>query len=323
MRTWHGFLTALAMVALAGTAAAQTPALGVFFDAAATQTTATYEGGPTNMYTAYICAVNCEQTVGGVAFRLVKDSRIQILNAVYPAGVQIGSLTDGIQVGFTDCYNGFFGAPVLIATLTLYTGTSSFNDGDLDIVGYPRSGEVELANCLGEMTYIAGLSSSLTITPQPQVGIYFDLAATNAHATFNGGVDVFHTAYIMITNAEQTVGGAAFKLTMDPRIQLLNATFPAGVQIGQLTDGTQIGFTDCYAGFFGNPVLCATLTLWTGMNLLSNAELRIDPYPMTGIVQIANCLGELRTVGGGVATLTIPVGVETDSWGGVKSLYGN
>jgi len=322
MRTWHGILTALLVVATAGAASAQGPAIGVFFDTAATQTTATFEGGPTNTYTAYVYAVDTEMLVGGVAFKLNKDPRISIISTTYPSGVQIGDITSGVQVGFTDCQPGFYGTPVLVATLLLYTGTASFADGELTIDAYPRTGTIQLADCDGIITDIAGMTSYLTILPQPKIGIYFDTAATQTQGTFNGGFDTYHTAYIFAVDTEKLVGGAAFKLTMDARISLLSATFPAGVQIGTLLEGIQIGFTDCAPGFYGTPVLCSTLTLWTGANLLADAELRIDPYPLAGVIQLADCDGIITNVAGGTATLTIPVGAESDTWGQVKALYG-
>ncbi len=320
MRTWHGFLTAMLVVALAGTASAQGPALGVFFDEGATQTAATFEGGLDMTYTAYIYAVNANQTVGGVAFQLVKDSRITILNATFPAGIQIGELSAGIQVGFTECFYAYENEPVLVATMTLYTGPYSFENGELEIAPYPRAGAIQLSDCQGNLQEIQGMMSSMTILPQPMIGIYFDPEATQTQATLTGGLDTIHTAYIYAVHTEQMVGGTAFKLTLDSRITLMGATFPEGIQIGSLLEGIQIGFKDCSIGY-GAPVLCSTLSLWTGGATLDGAELRIDPYPRDGAIQLSDCDGNLRNVAGGVANLTVPVGAETDSWGRVKALY--
>jgi len=322
MRNWHGILAVLALVALGGAAQAQTAAIGVFFDSEATVSSTTFAGGPTNTQTAYIYAVNTEQPVGGVAFKLEKDPRITIWSTSYPAGVQVGTLTDGIQIGFSECFTGFFGVPILCATMVLWTGENSMDDAVLQVQPYPQSGTIQLADCNGEIRNIDGLSAYLTVPPQPAIGVFFDEAATQTNGTFGGGVAEIHTAYICAVHTEQPVGGAAFRLTHDARITLWGATYPAGVQIGTLTEGIQIGFTDCYAGFFGVPVLLSTLSLWTGDQLLDNAQLSIVAYPFTGTIQISDCVGNLRTVGGGTAYLNIPVGAESDSWGQVKVLYG-
>lgn len=323
MRTWQGIVLALALTAIAGVAVAQPAAIGVYYDTAATETSHTFEGGPAATLTAYIYATHTEQTVGGAAFTLTMDQRISTLGVEYPAGIQIGSLSSGIQIGLTDCWVGYFGVPVKLATLTLWTSTYSMADAELTVGPYPRSGVVELSDCEGNLTTVDGLTSYLTVPPRPSVGIFFDTAATTTYGTFNGGYDEYHTAYIMAVNTEATVGGAAYKLNLDPRISLLAHTYPAGLQIGDPLTGIQVGFTDCFVGYFGVPVLVSTLTLWTGANLLNEAELSITAYPPAGAVQISDCEGNLRSVDGGTAYLTIPVATENQSWGQIKNLYGN
>lgn len=323
MRTWQGILLALALTAMAGSAVAQPTAIGVYYDTAATETSYTFEGGPTSFLTAYIYSTNTEQTVGGAAFKLDLDPRITILNQSFPAGVQIGSLPLGIQIGLTECSIGYFGVPTLFATVTLWTNEYSMTDAELTISPYPQSGVVELSDCEGNLRVVDGLTSHLTVPQRPTVGIFFDEAATTNYGTFNGGMDQFHTAYIMAVNTESTVGGAAYKLELDPHITLLADTYPAGLQIGAPLTGIQVGFTECFIGYYGVPVRVSTLTLWTGANLLNEAQMRITAYPPAGTVQLSDCEGNLRNVAGGTAYLTIPVAAENHSWSQIKTLYGN
>jgi len=324
MRTWQGILLALALTAMAGSAVAQTPtAIGVYYDTAATETTHTFEGGPTATLTAYIYTTNTEQTVGGAAFKLDLDPRISLLGATFPAGVQIGTLQSGVQIGMTECFVGYFGVPTLLSTLTLWTNEYSMENAEMTISAYPRTGLVELSDCEGNLRVIDGLTSYLTVPPRPGVGIYFDTAATSNVGSFNGGYDTYHTAYVIATNAEATVGGAAYKLELDSRITLLAHTYPAGIQIGDPISGIQVGFTDCYVGYYGVPVLVSTLTLWTGNQLLSDAQMSITAYPPAGVVQLSDCEGNLRSVAGGTAYLSIPVAAENQSWSQIKTLYGN
>lgn len=324
MRTWQSILLALAMTAMAGSAVAQpAAAIGVYYDTAATETSHTYEGGPTTFLEAYIYATNTEQTVGGAAFKLDLDPRITLFGVTFPAGIQIGSLQSGIQIGMTDCFVGYFGVPVRLATLTLWTNEYSMTNAALTISAYPRSGLIELSDCEGNLRVIDGLTSYLTVPPRPTVGIFFDLAATSVSGTFNGGYDQLHTAYVMAVNTESTVGGAAYKLELDSHISLMAHTYPAGIQIGEPLSGIQVGFTDCYVGYFGVPVRISTLTLWTGAYLLNDAEMRIAAYPMAGVIQLSDCEGNLRNVAGGTAYLTIPVAAESHSWSQIKTLYGN
>jgi hypothetical protein len=210
---------------------------------------------------------------------------------------------------------------VLLATLTLNTAMNFMSEAPIDVLPYPPAGQIQLADCNAEITTVAGGHAAMTVYPPTTVGVFWDQAGAETNLSENGGYDVTHTAYILAVDTEQTVGGVAFQLQLDPRITLTNAAFPAGIQVGTLTDGIQVGFTNCYFGYYGNPVLISTLTLWTGNNLMSNAALDILPYPPAGVVQLADCNAVIRPVLGGRATLTIPVPAEEHSWGQVKNLY--
>lgn len=156
---------------------------------------------------------------------------------------------------------------------------------------------------------------------QSSIGVYFNAAGTQSTATLNGGYDELHTAYV-IGFGEMLLGGAAFKLDLDPRIVLVNATFPVGVQIGDLVNGIEIGFQEPEIGFFGRPVRLATLTLFTGANLFANAQLGVSPYlTKYNAVVVADGNGNLFEAEGRTAFLTIPVPSVSSTWGQVKGLY--
>lgn len=153
------------------------------------------------------------------------------------------------------------------------------------------------------------------------IGVYFDAAGTLTTGVFNGGYDETHTAYL-IAHYEGVVGGGACKVTMDPRIILIGTVYPAGVQIGDLLNGVEIGLLDPGLGFFGQPVRLATMSLFTGANLLANAELHVVPFdPKYNEVLLADVGGNLISAVGLSATLTIPVANESGTWSQVKDLY--
>lgn len=148
----------------------------------------------------------------------------------------------------------------------------------------------------------------------PNVGVYFNTAGTQNTAVFNGGVDETHTAFVL-ARAEMLIGGAAFKLTLDPRIVVLGVAYPMGVQFGELATGVEVGLTEPLSGYFGVPVLIATLTLWTGANLIANGEINVVGHPAYGdMVVVANAGGDLFPGEGRTALLTIPVSAGDGSW---------
>jgi len=159
------------------------------------------------------------------------------------------------------------------------------------------------------------------VAQQATIGVYFDAAGTQTTGVFNGGYDVVHTAYL-IGFVETFVGGAACKVALDSHILLLGAVYPPGVQIGDLLAGVEIGFTEPILGYFGQPVVMATLQLFTGANLLVNGEINVLPFtPKYSEVLLADVNGTLIPATGLTSLLTIPVATEANSWSQVKDLY--
>jgi hypothetical protein len=166
MRTWKSILVTLAVVALATPVLAQTgmPAIGVFFDTHATQQFASVSGGTNVYHTAYVFAVNLDQMVGGMAFALQTDPAIHLMFAEYPDAVSIGDPKDGVGIGFEVCQPGWDGNPVLGCTMTLWTGTNLVENGELRIVANPDEGGIIVSDCDGNLTYVSGLTSFMSVT---------------------------------------------------------------------------------------------------------------------------------------------------------------
>lgn len=173
------------------------------------------------------------------------------------------------------------------------------------------------------MLGVVALAGAAFAQGETTIGVFWDTAATQTLRTAAGGFDVNHTAYIYCVDSEQVVGGAAFMLAKDTRLTDIGQVFPAGVQIGDLYTGLQIGLTTPQIGYYGTPVWLGTVTYWAANLLLENAEISVVAYPAEGAILLSDHNGELREVAGGTAYLTIPVDNDETSWGAVKNLYGN
>ena len=173
--------------------------------------------------------------------------------------------------------------------------------------------------CLLVVAVVLGLAVSASA--QQYIGVFFDEEATNSNATLNGGLTELHTAYVCGTNLEMVVGGCAFRMVLDPRIMMIDAVFPPGVEIGTILTGIEIGFTDPIYAFLGDPAILCTLTLYTGELLINDAELTITNHPGYTSPQVAHADGPVVDVMGMTSYLTIPVAGEDSTWSGVKNLY--
>lgn len=169
------------------------------------------------------------------------------------------------------------------------------------------------------MLALAGnvLSPVAAARAEAQIGVYFDSEATQIWMLCHQCPARMVTFYVIATGAAQTIGGVAFALDIDPQLVVLRAEYPSGVQIGDLEDGIQIGFTRCAYGEAN--VLIATVTAWQFAGAVGG--ICVAPYPPAGVVQLADCEGNLRAVAGGCAYLVDPIPVDVQTWGAVKGLY--
>jgi type IV secretory pathway VirB2 component (pilin) len=153
------------------------------------------------------------------------------------------------------------------------------------------------------------------------IGVYFDEAGTQMVGVFEGGMSQYHTAYVVAVGTEMWMGGAAFRVTLDPRIFIMSADYPDAIKLGEPADGVSVGFTDCRSGHEGNNVLVCVLQLWTGNELMTNAQIHVVDHPTEGGILVSDCSGHLSTATGVTTFLTVTVGDEPTSWGQVKGLY--
>ncbi len=168
---------------------------------------------------------------------------------------------------------------------------------------------------------LALLLAAPAMAQNPTIGVYFDAQGHNNTAIVNGGYDETHTAYI-VAFFENLVGGAAFQLTVDSRISVLGEVTPPGIEIGTALTGCEIGLTNPAMGFYGQPVLLDTITLWTGANTFANGPLCIGPWVgRYDTVILSDHLGTLTAADGLCGYLTVPVAVESQTWGGVKDMF--
>ena len=184
-----------------------------------------------------------------------------------------------------------------------------------------------MKKCYGLILTSVLLLTAVTAAAQPpalpSVGVYFDEEGTALTGTFNGGADEFYAAYVIVF-WESLVGGASYSLNLDPRLTLVNATYPLdGVQIGSPIDGcgVEVGLTTPAFGYYNTPVIISVLTLWSGDQIIYNGLICVEPHCNYEAVIVADRYAELYAACAGCAFITIPVGIESTTWGMVKNLY--
>jgi hypothetical protein len=175
------------------------------------------------------------------------------------------------------------------------------------------------------LVFSACLVLSLPVLAQlPSVGIYFDEQGTQITKSIQVELPdpflPFH-AYVIVF-WEAPVGGASYGLHIDPRIELLAATYPAGVQIGDPLDGcgVEVGLSFPGFGFNGNPVLISTLLLQVEETVYDGL-ICVQPNCHYDDVVVADGVAVIYTACGNCGFLTQVIGVESATWGSVKNLY--
>ncbi len=155
-------LIALALL-LAAPAFAQNPTLGLYWDLQGTQMSATRNGGYDESFNGYIIAY-MENVIDGAAFKLTVPAGVQVVAETTPPGIMVGNALTGVQIALTTPMFGFYGKPVLIETITFWTGENIIPMGEL-VVG-PYTGfydTVLLVDHLGTLYVADGLTSYLNI----------------------------------------------------------------------------------------------------------------------------------------------------------------
>ncbi|MDO9693155.1 MAG: hypothetical protein Q7W56_00330 [Candidatus Latescibacteria bacterium] len=317
MKTRYSLLAGVLMLGLASSAMA-TATIGLFFDTEGN--TAQLVGEPGSVYDGYVLINNSDLLIGGAAFKMESEGGFMIVSETWADGLVFGTLLTGAEIGLYNPIAQFGDDPISICHIQVFSPTMIVNSHQT-IVADPDYDTPMLANSSAILFPADGLTSSITLRPTPEIGVFWDEDGIETVSTQNGGFTEIHNAWIMIRNAEMMVGGAAFKLVLDPRIMILSATPVDGLIFGSLTTGVEIGLYSYLPVFGTDPGLLYTLQMTTFNNLMVNAELQIVNHPNYDAPKVADNSAVAWTANGLTSYLTIPVETEEMSWGQVKSLY--
>ncbi len=317
MKRRHMLLIALAMLSAASVVNAE-PTIGVFFDTEGLQAQLVAEPG--TVQTGYVLINNADMMVGGAAFKLETEGGFMIVGETWANGILFGTLLTGAEIGLYTALPQFGTDPAVICTIQVF-GSEMVVNSHLTIVNDPDYATPVVANNSAILFPATGLVSSVTLRSTPEIGVFFDTAATQQSAVYNGGFDEFHQAWICVRNAEMMVGGAAFKLNLDPRILMISATPANGLIIGSLLSGVEMGLYTSLPVFGSDPGILYSLLFSTLNNQMIDATLSITNHPSYDTPKVADNNAVMWNADGLTSFLTIPVATEEMSWGQVKSLY--
>jgi hypothetical protein len=317
MKRRHMYLIALAMLSAAAVVNAE-PTVGVFFDTEGLQAQLVAEPG--TVQTGYVLINNSDMMIGGAAFKLETEGGFMLVGETWANGILFGSLLTGAEIGLYTALPQFGTDPAVICTIQIF-GTEMVINSHLTIVNDPDYATPVIANNNAIMFPATGLVSSVTMRPTPEIGVFFDTAATELSAIYNGGVGELYQAWICVRNAEMMVGGAAFKMNLDPRITLLSAVPASALIFGTPTTGVEMGLYTNLPVFGSTPGILYSLLFTTFNNQMIDATISIVNHPSYDTPKVADNSAVQWTADGLTSFLTIPVATEEMSWGQVKSLY--
>ncbi len=317
MNRRHTFLLALAVLSAAVVVNAE-PTIGVFFDTDGQQAQLVAEPG--TVHTAYVLINNADMMVGGAAFKLDTEGGFMVVGETWASGILFGSLLTGAEIGLYTALPQFGTDPVSICSFQVF-GTDMVINSHLTIVNDPDYATPVVANNNAILFPATGQVASVTLRNTPEIGVFFDTAATQQSAIFNGGVGELYQAWVCVRNAEMMVSGAAFKMNMDPRITLLNAVPANGLIFGTLTTGVEMGLYTNLPVFGSTPGILYSLLFTTFNNQMIDATLSITNHPSYDTPKVADNNAVQWSADGLTSFLTIPVATEEMSWGQVKALY--
>jgi len=318
MKNWKCAIVAVVVLAFAGGAWA-VPSIGVYFDEAGTTTGQTIEPAPF-MGHGYVLIKDAQMLVGGAAFSIDIDPQISYLwHQVPNLGLYFGDLA-GMEIGLYEFIPVFADEGALLGTFDFYA-TGSVVHAPITVSAHPSYEAPIVADNMGTQSEAEGLTTHLTVHATPTVGVYFDEESTDRDLVTNGGFGVTHTAYVMVREGDMVVGGATFKLELDPLIMLGTATPVDALVLGSLTSGVEMGLYS-YMPVYGTQAgLLYTIDLITFDNLMVEAPLIISNHPNYDDVIVADSDAYQWVSEGLASTLTIVVPTDERSWGDVKSLY--
>lgn len=323
MKNRNGILAFVAVVALASVALAQTaPTIGVYFDDQGTSTSLISDLGVANLQTGYVLVGNANLQLAGAAFRLDNPDNVTILPATYTPGVVFGDLLNGVEIGFYTPIAVFGSDFGQVCSFPFYSDNTILG-GHLNITNHPDYATPVISDLNSVLYDATGLSASVSFRVPGDIGVFFDTAATQQTAVFNGDPSgVIVNAYVMARGAEMLVSGAAFKLDMDTGlINPVIVNYTPGTQFGDLFTGLEIAFYTTEPVFGTTPGLIASMVLMTGTTTFTDQALTIVAHPNYDTPILADDSGALWPANGLTSFMTVPVATENMTWGQVKSLY--
>lgn len=209
---------------------------------------------------------------------------------------------------------------------------------------------LKLLSALACLILLLGLTGVVTAQycPPATIGVYFDAGGTMQSVT---PIQHENLYLYVIMYVEGPVGGAAWQLEMtsaqysgellgtvgdacqppwceyqDPPFWMVSYTPVGPVAFGDPFDGgVRQGLGFCASGFYGNPVLLATVVIRPWADILGSIEVDVSVIPeqYEGMVW-ADC--DARLCSENITGLTSHIGTtavpsQTESWGAIKALY--
>ncbi|NTV04402.1 hypothetical protein HGA89_05775 [bacterium] len=290
MKRRHTLLLALAMLSAAAVANAD-PTIGVFFDTEGSQSALVAEPGTVN--TGYVLINNADMMVGGAAFKMETEGGFMLVGETWANGLLFGTLLTGAEIGLYTALPQFGTDPAVICTFQLF-GTEMVINSHLTIVNDPDYATPVVANNNAILFPAEGLTGSVTLRNTPEIGVFFDAAATEQSAIFNGGIGELYQAWVCVRNAEI---------------------------FGTLTTGVEMGLYTNLPVFGSDPGILYSLLFTTFNNQMVDATISITNHPNYDTPKVADNSAVQWSADGLTSFLTIPVATEEMSWGQVKALY--
>lgn len=169
-----------------------------------------------------------------------------------------------------------------------------------------------------------GSAMAQTYPVQGTLGVYADALGTQT--TFQPTqLDSFHVYVVLFT--EDVVNAVGYMITFPPGYVLVRASYgPDGNGLNIDVDGgSNVGLGTCAVGFGGLPIVAAQYTLiYPGPDPSPPVDITVQPLPREGSLLYSTCQSVLKAPDLGPSLhLEAPIATEAQSWGAVKSLYGN
>ncbi|MCP4145348.1 MAG: hypothetical protein GY752_08705 [bacterium] len=145
---------------------------------------------------------------------------------------------------------------------------------------------------------------------------YFDECGTITEFTTE---ELFVEVYIIVF-VEAEVQGVAYQLELSSEnLELIAATYPPGLALGDPMNGVELGMCEDCCGLWGCPILVTTLVFLN--HNTSPTYLTTTNHENYETIVYADPTGELFPLSSRTSVFGTPVANENMSWGAVKNLF--